>query len=164
MFLCEKSTATDLGSLQSKLLSLTEAVASAEKAGDVERLAMLSSQWKDISPVITKDLGDLFDQSEGRLSADIKKYRAKSEDGSLPEKTSQSYQRLAVRMQESLKNLIILKNQTKMVSEKLNKSMTTIAERPDVKSLIEAHEAHKKASESLQKANETLEKLSNLQR
>lgn len=114
--------------------------------------------------MITKDLGELFDQSLGRLSAEIKKYHAKSEDGSLPEKTSQSYQRLAMRMQESLKNLMTLKNQTKTIAEKLNATIKTIAERPDVKSLIEAHEAQKKTAESLQKANETLEKLSKLQR
>ena len=129
ILLSYKSTAADLGSLQSKLLSLTEAVASAEKAGDAEKMAMLASQWRDVSPMITNELGEFFDQSVARISADIKKYRAKSEDGSLPEKTSQVYLRISTRMQNSLKSLMTLKNQTKLVSEKLNEALKVIAER-----------------------------------
>lgn len=163
ILLYEKSSAADLGELQSKLLSLTEAITSAEKAGDAERMAVLSSQWSDISPVISQDLGLFFDQSVTKISADLKKYRAKLNDGSLSERTSQIYSQMATRMQDTLKSLMTLRNQTKVMSEKLNETMRTIAERPDVKSLIDANKAKKKASESLQAVDDALEKLRKLQ-
>jgi len=163
ILLCEKSTAADLGSLQSKLVSLTEAITSAEKAGDAERMAVLSSQWRAISPMISQDLSHFFDQSVAKISADLKKYRTKLDDGSLSERTSQIYSQMATRMQETLKSLMALRNQTKMMSEKLNETVRTIAERPDVKSLIDANEAKKKASESLQAVDDALEKLRKLQ-
>jgi hypothetical protein len=164
ILLCEKLPAVDLGTLQSKLLSLTEAVASADKAGDAERLAVLSCQWRDVSPLISQDLGELFDESVAKISADIKKYRAKSEDGSLPERISQKYDHLATQMQESLKGLMVLKSQAKIMSDKLNEMMKVIAERPDVKSLTDANEAKKKADEALQRTDKALDMLDKLQR
>jgi hypothetical protein len=164
ILLCENLPAADLGTMQSKLLSLTEAVVSANKAGDAERLATLSCQWRDVSPLITQELGELFDESAARISEEIKKYRAKSEDGSVPERISQKYDQLATQMQESLKNLMVLKGQTKMMSDKLNEMMKVISERPDVKSFIDANEAEKKADEALQSTVKALDMLDKLQR
>lgn len=164
LFAVAKVSAADLSALESKLGWLTEAVANAEKAGDAEKLATLAMQWRDLSPMMTRDLGKFFDESAARMAADVKNYRAKADDGDLPEKTAQIYRQLATRTQESLKNLMVLKGQMSTMSDKLDKTLKGIADRPDVKPLIEANEAQKKAAEALQSADNALDKLSKLQR
>jgi predicted RNase H-like nuclease (RuvC/YqgF family) len=156
---CKASTASDLGVLQSKLVYLAEAVSNAEKLGDADKLAMLVIQWRDVSPMISKDLGDFFDLSAARMSADIKKYRAKSSDGSLPEKTANLYDQMTTRIQESLKNLAAMRNQMKAITEKLNETLKTVSERPEIKTLIDAKMAQKRADSTLQNVDQALRKL-----
>ena len=155
--------AADLSAIESKLGWLAEAVANAEKAGDAEKLATLAIQWLELSPVMTKDLGKFFDESAARMAADVKNYRAKADDGSLPEKTAQIYRQLATRTQDSVKNLMTLKVKMGAMSDKLDKTMKEISERHEVKSIIEANEAQNKAGEALQNADKALEKLKKLQ-
>lgn len=159
----QQAEAVDLGALQSKLLALTEAVANAEKLDDAERLASLAVQWEELSPLLNRDLAEMFDEAAAKLTADIKIYRTKANDGSLPERTAAIYRRLAAQLQETLKSMMIVKNQTKVLSEKLNTTIRSISERPDVKSLINANHAQKKAAEASLEADQALEKLRKLQ-
>jgi hypothetical protein len=141
----------DLGNLDSRLTQFSETVAEAEKSGDAVALGDLVIQWRDSVSPMMNELGRFFDDAAVRMSTDIKTYRAKADDGSLSDKTAELYRKLALRAQESLKNLMVYKGQMAVLTEKLEKTMNAIMERTEVKELIEMHDMQRRLETGMKK-------------
>jgi hypothetical protein len=129
---------------------------SLEQALQQEDLAAMidgALKWDSMKPSLEKAAAYL-DQAIVQTSADVKRYRAQAEDGTMPEKTAALYRQVAENTGNSLKRLVATKAQLKSLMDQLTKTMDRVIVNPDVSAASKAARATRSAEDSLRRLDE----------